>query len=1069
MLLKRLAAPLAGGVILAAVGLTPAPAWASSVPALDHVFVIVMENHSYGEIIGSPSAPYVNSVVKSGGLATDYFGVTHPSLPNYLALTGASTFGISSDCTTCWVSAGNIADALESAGRTWKAYEESMPSACFVGDSYPYAQKHDPFIYFNDIRTNTSRCQSHVVPYSQLASDLQSTTTTPSFAFITPNMCNDMHDCSVGTGDSWLQQQVPAILSSPAFKTQHSLLALTWDEDDSSGANQVPLILVGSGVTTGLTSAIAYNHYSLLHTIEASLGATTLTANDAGASVISDILSPAPAPNAAVTSNAAAALPQDMLHFGLANQPTDLSWMTSSGVPWRYRYQYLSAGVNTGSGWETWDSPAGQFATLYMSASAASGYIPVFSYYELLQSSPSTGTNESDRDYSNLNNTGTMAAYYANFKLLMQKAGAFNSTVVVHVEPDLWGYLEQRAAGGAASTVSASVASSGFAEAAGLPNTAQGFAFELLKLRDTYAPKTVLAIHASPWGSGVDIASDRRSSVSATAEADTTAAFLNSAGVASNPYGSTWDLVFNDIDDHDAGWWEQQGADNASFTHWWDPSNVNLPNFSRYLAWVAELHARTARPQVVWQVPVGNQYYTTMNNTCGHYQDNVGPYFIAHASSLYSAGLIAVLFGAGNSCQTNNTDVQHDGVTNNNGLPTTDLAGYCNACNTHASTVSDDDGGYLRVFVGQYYGATACPVTLNLPGVESTTEFGLSVSVSCSTSRFDIQQFDTTLNQGWFALASTTPTAGASSATADGYPGHAYQFRARALLAGGVWSSWTAATTTVSATATQSHPYSGLYTMDGYGGVNADSSPPLAASAYWPGWKIARAVHAQPSVVDAGLVLDGWGGLHPYGAAITVSGAAYWPGWDIARDFAFLPDGSGGYVLDGWGGLHPFAVSGHALPPAATGAAYWPHWDIARKVVIFSDGSGGYVMDAWGGLHPFGIGGGTPAAATGAAYWPGWNIARDVVLIPGTHAGYVLDGYGGLHPFNGAPTMAAPAYWPGWDIARGVWLLPGSTLAAPAGYTLDGYGGLHPFGGAPALTGTPYWPGWDIAKSLAGA
>jgi len=753
-----------------------------------------------------------------------------------------------------------------------------------------------------------------------------------------------------------------------------------------------------------------------------------------------------------------------MLHFGVASQPSDLTWMTGSGVPWRYRYQYLSGGVNTGSGWETWNSPTGSFATLYMNASSANGYIPVFSYYELLQSTPSTGANESDRDYSNLNNAVTMAAYYANFKLLMQKAGAFNNTVVVHVEPDLWGYLEKRAAGGTASTVSASVASSGFGEAAGLPNTAQGFAFALLKLRDTYAPKAALAIHASPWGSGVDIASDRRSSVSATGEADATAAFLNSAGVASNPNGSTWDIVFNDMDDHDAGWWEQQGADNSSFTHWWDPSNATYPNFNRYLSWVSELHAKTGRPQVVWQVPVGNQYFLTMNNTCGHYQDNVGSYFIAHASSLYSSGLIAVLFGSGNGCQTTNTDVGSDGITNNNGATTTDAAGYCAACNTHASTSSDDDGGYLRMFVGQYYTPGACPVTVTVPATEPITEFTVSASAgTCTVSKFEFQSLDTTLNQGWFALG-----AGAVSVLAEGYAGHAYQFRARATLPGGAVGAWSgAASTQVSASATRSYPFSGMYSLDGFGGVDADVSPPLAGSAYWPGWKIARAAHAQPgaNATQSGFVLDGFGGLHSYGVSITAAGNPYW-GWDIGRDFAFLPDGTGGYILDGHGGLHPFGVNGHAAPPAAVGSPYWG-WDIARKVVVFSDGTGGLVLDGYGGLHPFGIGGAAPAAPTGGPYW-GWSIARDVILIPGTHAGYVLDGYGGLHQFNGAPAIPAPAYW-GWDIGRGAWLLPGSTLGAPQGYVLDGWGGLHPFGGAPVLTGTPYWPGWDIAKCVWGA
>jgi hypothetical protein len=254
----------------------------------DHIFVIVMENKSFNEIIGSSAAPYTNGLAASGALGTGYFGVAHPSLPNYLALAGGSTYGISSDCTTCWVSAPNIADSIESAGKSWKAYQESMPSPCFIGDSYPYAQKHDPFIYLNDIRNNASRCASHVVPYTQLTTDLASTSTTPNFAFITPNLCNDMHDCSVATGDSWLSQHVPQILSSAAFTAQRSLLALTWDEDDFTTSNQVPLILLGGGVTPRFASGTRFDHYSLLHTIESGLGLATLTANDSGAAVMSD-------------------------------------------------------------------------------------------------------------------------------------------------------------------------------------------------------------------------------------------------------------------------------------------------------------------------------------------------------------------------------------------------------------------------------------------------------------------------------------------------------------------------------------------------------------------------------------------------------------------------------------------------------------------------------------------------------------------------------------------------------------------------------------------------------------
>src|SRR6202171_3009730 len=170
-----------------------------------------------------------------------------------------------------------------------------------------------------------------------------------------------------------------------------------------------------------------------------------------------------------------ASLPATRLEFGLANGPPDLPWMTSSGVPWKYRYQYLSGGVNTSNPWETWQDPAlppGQFAADYMKSSRTNGYIPVFSWYELLQSTPSTGANESDRDFNNLNNTATMNAYYASFKRLLVKAGLFGQQVVIHIEPDFWGYMQQRATTDA-SSVTASVASSGLADVAAYPNTGE--------------------------------------------------------------------------------------------------------------------------------------------------------------------------------------------------------------------------------------------------------------------------------------------------------------------------------------------------------------------------------------------------------------------------------------------------------------------------------------------------------------------------------------------------------------------------------------------------------------------
>ena len=396
---------------------------------------------------------------------------------------------------------------------------------------------------------------------------------------------------------------------------------------------------------------------------------------------------------------AAAALPAG-LNFGVGNEPGDLTWMTSSGVPWRYRYTYLAGGVNTGNGWETWNTPAGQYATYYMQESTAHGYLPVFSYYELLQSTPSAGADESERDFSNLNNASTMNSYYSNFVLLMQVAHSFGGQVIVQVEPDLWGYLEQRANGSPAS-LTASVQSSGHPDVAAIPNTAQGFADALLHLRDLYAPNVLLATHASLWATMRDIGSDTDPTLDPNVVADQTATFLNGAGLATNAYGSTFDLVFNDVADHDAAWY-------GSTAQWWDRTNATLPNFSRWLSFMTRLHADTGKPLIVWQVPAGNQFFLTMNNTDGHYQDNRAEYFMGHTADLAAAGIAAVLFGKANPGQTNVTDDRGDGITNNNGRPTN---GYqCSACNTHLSQYADDDGGYIRQAVGAYYATQPAPV-----------------------------------------------------------------------------------------------------------------------------------------------------------------------------------------------------------------------------------------------------------------------------------------------------------------------------------------------------------------------
>jgi phospholipase C len=248
------------------------------------VFVIVMENHEYGSVIGSAAAPYLNSLAANYGLATNYYAASHPSLPNYLALTAGSTFGIASDCTTCYVNATNIADQLEASGRSWKAYMEDMPTACYLGPSSGnYAMKHNPFMYFLDIRNNAARCAAHVVPFTQFGADMNRGQV-PNFVWITPNMCNDTHDCGVSTGDAWLGNVVPTITGSSAFRNG-GVLFITWDEGSSHAGccadtwgGHVANLVISPRSISGFRSTTAENHYGLLRTIEDAFHLTHLGA-----------------------------------------------------------------------------------------------------------------------------------------------------------------------------------------------------------------------------------------------------------------------------------------------------------------------------------------------------------------------------------------------------------------------------------------------------------------------------------------------------------------------------------------------------------------------------------------------------------------------------------------------------------------------------------------------------------------------------------------------------------------------------------------------------------------------
>jgi hypothetical protein len=240
-----------------------------------HIAVIVMENHEYGDIVGSRSAPYINSLARRYALARGMYAITHPSLPNYLALTGGSTFGISSDCTDCSVRATSLVDQLAAAHLSWRAYLEGLPHACFTGPSAgDYAKKHDPFAYYIRVTSDPARC-ANIVPLSRLAAD-ERAGTLPRFMWISPNLCHDMHDCSVSTGDRFLAGLVPALLRALGPR---GLLFLTWDEGSSddgccrlASGGHIVTIVAGGGARPRARLSTPTDHYSVLQTIEDLLG-----------------------------------------------------------------------------------------------------------------------------------------------------------------------------------------------------------------------------------------------------------------------------------------------------------------------------------------------------------------------------------------------------------------------------------------------------------------------------------------------------------------------------------------------------------------------------------------------------------------------------------------------------------------------------------------------------------------------------------------------------------------------------------------------------------------------------
>ncbi len=282
------------------VPLAPAAPPRSRVPRFDHVFLIMMENTSYHQVIGDRrDAPFINALARRGVLLANYRAVYHPSDENYLAIANGSA-GVRGPMyfPHIHLAVRHLGDVIEAAGLTWKAYEQGMGTPCNTTTKYDkyYEPDDAPFVNYANVIDDPARCRAHLVDTKQLAVDLASTATTPSFAWLAADDYDDGEDAGNGSPhslvvqDGWLRRTLAPLFASPAWRTQRSLLILTWDESSTTRTNHVATILVGSRGTVrrGTVSRRRYDHYSTARTIEAALGLPPLTANDAYARPIDD-------------------------------------------------------------------------------------------------------------------------------------------------------------------------------------------------------------------------------------------------------------------------------------------------------------------------------------------------------------------------------------------------------------------------------------------------------------------------------------------------------------------------------------------------------------------------------------------------------------------------------------------------------------------------------------------------------------------------------------------------------------------------------------------------------------
>lgn len=344
-----------------------------------------------------------------------------------------------------------------------------------------------------------------------------------------------------------------------------------------------------------------------------------------------------------------------------------MSDATAAAAPYDLRYEYLSGGIADGAGpcascasnctsngqpcdnahgcgwWGCWqydqDLP-GQYATAFLGTTQQDHQIAMFTYYELLQAS---GVNEgADEVNVAANDASFMSRYYADYRFLLQRIGS--SVALVHLEPDFWGYAEQQNLDPTA--LPAAVASANPTDCASLPDTIAGMGQCMIHMARMYAPNAKVGLHASGWGTKLDVLGNTDAALDVAGEARKTAAFLVACGAAQS------DFVAVDASDRDAAYYTSIGRDT-----WWDATNATLPDFTQAFAWSRALADAVGRPVIWWQTPVGNM---SLNDTTNHWQDNRVDYFFDHPDQVVGSGAFAIAFGAGDGNQTSpDTDDGH--------------------------------------------------------------------------------------------------------------------------------------------------------------------------------------------------------------------------------------------------------------------------------------------------------------------------------------------------------------------------------------------------------------------------